>query len=54
MDLDLAHGSAQRVLRQRNALAITALVLGVLLISTFSVATHRDREVILVPPCARQ
>jgi conjugal transfer pilus assembly protein TraE len=49
MDLDLAHGSAQRVLRQRNALAITALVLGVLLISTFSVATHRDREVILVP-----
>ena len=49
MDLDLAHGSAQRVLRQRNALALTAMVLGGLLVTIFSVATHKDREVILVP-----
>jgi|SRR5579863_5466383 len=49
MDLDLAHGHAQRVLRQRNALAVATLILGVLLTGTFAVAQKRDREVILVP-----
>jgi conjugal transfer pilus assembly protein TraE len=49
MDLDLAHGSAQRVLRQRNALALAALVLGGLLVTTYIAATHQNREVILVP-----
>ena len=49
MDLDLAHASAQRVLRQRNVLAVASLVLGVLLVGTFVVAQKRDREVVLVP-----
>ena len=49
MDLDLAHGNAQRVLRQRNALAVAALALGLLLAGTFVVAQRRDREIVLVP-----
>jgi conjugal transfer pilus assembly protein TraE len=49
MDLDLAHSASQRVLRQRNALAVTSLVLGILLAATFAVAEKRDREVVLVP-----
>lgn len=49
MDLNLAHASAQRVLRQRNALAVASIVLGILLAATFAVAQRRDREVVLVP-----
>ena len=49
MDLELAHGNAQRVLRQRNALAVAALALGLLLAGTFVVAQRRDREIVLVP-----
>ena len=49
MDLDLAHSNAQRVLRQRNVLAVASLVLGVLLVGTFVIAQKRDREVVLVP-----
>lgn len=49
MDLELAHGRAQQVLRQRNALGITALVLAAGLVIAGWVALTRDREVILVP-----
>jgi conjugal transfer pilus assembly protein TraE len=49
MDLDLAHGNAQRVLRQRNALAVASLVLSGLLVVAAAFAIKRDREVILVP-----
>lgn len=54
MDLDLAHSNAQRVLRQRNALAVGSLVLAVLLAGTFVVAQRRDREVVLVPTLRTQ
>ena len=54
MDLDLAHGNAQRVLRQRNALAVASLALGLLLAATFTVAEMRDREVVLVPTLRSQ
>ena len=54
MDLDLAHGNAQRVLRQRNALAVASLALGLLLAATFTVAEKRDREVVLVPTLRSQ
>lgn len=49
MDTDLAHLTAQRVLRQRNALALAALSLGLLSIAAVSLAFTRDREVILEP-----
>lgn len=49
MELEHAHISAQRILRQRNALALTTLALGVLALVGVSLAFSRDREVILVP-----
>jgi conjugal transfer pilus assembly protein TraE len=49
MDTELAHLAAQRVLRQRNALALTSLTLGLLAIGAASAALTRDREVILEP-----
>ena len=54
MDLDLAHGNAQRVLRQRTALAVASLALGLLLAATFTVAEMRDREVVLGPTLRSQ
>lgn len=49
MDSELAHLSAQRVLRQRNALALATLTLAVLALGSVSLAFTRDREVILEP-----
>jgi conjugal transfer pilus assembly protein TraE len=49
MDLNLHHRQAQQILKQRNALAIGVLVLIVLLVATFSVASTREREVVLMP-----
>jgi conjugal transfer pilus assembly protein TraE len=49
MDTELAHLAAQRVLRQRNALALTSLMLALLAIGAASAALTRDREVILQP-----
>lgn len=49
MDLDLAHGRAQSVLRQRNILAGVSAALFALLLFASTKAVSRDREVILVP-----
>ena len=49
MDSEVAHLSAQRVLRQRNALALATLSLAVLALGSVSLAFTRDREVILEP-----
>ena len=49
MDSELAHLSAQRVLRQRNALALASLALAILALGSVSLAFTRDREVILEP-----
>ena len=49
MDLELAHGRAQQVLRQRNALGFISLGLALALSVVGWVALTRDREVILVP-----
>lgn len=49
MDLDLAHGRAQRVLWQRNALLFLTLGLGCAAAVATSVAMTRERDVILVP-----
>lgn len=49
MDLSYAHTNSQRVLRQRNVLAVTAAVLGGLTLLLFTVSLSRDREVVLQP-----
>lgn len=49
--MDLSHSLAhnQRVLKQRNALAIAAMVLTGLVVVLFMVGATRDREVVLQP-----
>lgn len=49
MDLEHAHLTAQRVLRQRNALALASLILGVLACAAVIMAMARDRETVLLP-----
>lgn len=49
MDLEHSHLASQRVLKQRNALAVTAIVLGIGCFATFTAASTRDREVVLLP-----
>ena len=53
MDLSISHGQAQRLLRQRNLLAIgCALLFGVCVLLTLTAAS-RDREVVLQPVLAK-
>ena len=49
MDLTYSHTQSQRILRQRNALAIFAAALGALTILLFVVTVSRDREIVLQP-----
>jgi len=49
MDFNHSIAQGQRVLKQRNLLAITAAVLGVLVVIMFVVGATRDREVVLQP-----
>jgi conjugal transfer pilus assembly protein TraE len=49
MELSIAHETSQRVLKQRNLLAIVALVLGLLVVVMFAAANTRDREIVLQP-----
>lgn len=49
MELGYSHAQGQRVLRQRNLLAVVVLVLGLLVIVLFLIASTRDREVVLQP-----
>lgn len=49
MDLNYSINQSQRVLKQRNALAVTALVLGVLVVLLFLVGATKDREIVLQP-----
>ena len=49
MDREIAHLSAQRVLRQRNALALSCLALALLAAGAAVAALNRNREVILQP-----
>lgn len=49
MELSLAHEASQRTLKQRNLLALTCIVLGILVVVMFTAASTRDREVVLQP-----
>lgn len=49
MDIAISHTQAQATLRQRNALAVTALILGVLVVVLFITSMTRQRDVILQP-----
>jgi conjugal transfer pilus assembly protein TraE len=49
MDLSYSHSSSQRILRQRNILAVAAAALGSLTLILFSVSLSRDREIVLQP-----
>lgn len=49
MDVDFSHKQSQRVLRQRNLLAIIVGTLVVLLCASLMVSANRQQEVILVP-----
>ena len=49
MELGYSHAQGQRVLRQRNLLALATLLLGALVIVLFLIASSRDREIVLQP-----
>lgn len=49
MELSYSHSQSQRILRQRNVLAIAAAVLGAMTLLLFTVSLLRDREVVLQP-----
>lgn len=49
MDYSIGLAQNQRVLKQRNALGITAIVLAGLVVILFMVGATRDREVVLQP-----
>lgn len=49
MDYSVGLAQNQRVLKQRNALGITAIVLAGLVVILFMVGATRDREVVLQP-----
>jgi len=49
MELSYSHSQSQRILRQRNVLAIAAAVLGAMTLLLFTVSLSRDREVVLQP-----
>lgn len=52
MELSYSHSHSQRILRQRNILAIVAAGLGALTLLLFIFTVSRDREVVL-QFCAR-
>ena len=47
MELGYSHAQGQRVLRQRNLLALATLLLCALVIVLFLMASTRDREIVL-------
>lgn len=49
MELSYSHTNSQRILRQRNILAVAAAALGALTLLLFTVSLSRDREVVLQP-----
>lgn len=49
MELSYSHSHSQRILRQRNILAIVAAGLGALTLLLFIFTVSRDREVVLQP-----
>lgn len=49
MELSFSHSHSQRILRQRNALAVAAAGLAAITIGLLLVTISRDREVILQP-----
>lgn len=49
MELSYSHSHSQRILRQRNMLAVAAAALGVITLLLFTVSLSRDREVVLQP-----
>lgn len=49
MELSYSHTHSQRILRQRNLLAIVAASLGAITVLLFFVTLSRDREVVLQP-----
>jgi len=49
MELSYSHANSQRILRQRNILAVAAAALGALTLLLFTVSLSRDREVVLQP-----
>lgn len=49
MDITHAHLSSQRVLKQRNMLAIAAVALAAVSLILFTMASTRDREIVLQP-----
>lgn len=49
MDITHAHLSSQRVLKQRNGLAILSVALAIVILILFAMAATRDREVVLQP-----
>ena len=49
MDAKFAHSQSQRLLRQRNRLAIVSLCLGVISLLAVAGAASRNRELVLVP-----
>jgi conjugal transfer pilus assembly protein TraE len=54
MELSFAHEQSQRALKQRNLLAIACLVLAILCFALVTMASSRDREVILQPVIPKQ
>lgn len=49
MELSYSHSHSQRILRQRNMLAVAAAALGAITLLLFTVSLSRDREVVLQP-----
>src|SRR3546814_18722901 len=49
MELSFSHSHNQRILRQRNMLAVAAAALAAITIGLFLVTISRDREVVLQP-----
>lgn len=49
MELSYSHAASQRVLRQRNALAIATGILALLTVALGLVGLSRDREIVLQP-----
>ncbi len=49
MELSYSHTNSQRILRQRNILAVAAVALAVITLLLCTVSLSRDREVVLQP-----
>ncbi len=53
MDLGLSHAQSQRLLKQRNLLAGTVVILFAATLLLTTLATNRDREIVLQPVLAK-